>query len=457
MATGFDLFDDFELQGYWWLPEKEDRKVAGTLTRRNQEMSLNLLDALIEQPMADMLVVRPPPRPEIILGWLDTGEVCTLYKNFETGSTFGFSGFRKSEFSPQMLFLGKHFHSPSDFTFDSLTVSHTHMEEWLTYNPFGAAWPRMDGIQITAEAKYASFPTQTIDIPQVDAIVALEPFFSSKHDLRRHEWHHTVNVRLTLRSDQTLDRYLSVLTDCRNLFTLFVGEAVVARSIVAYQERPPAEEEEAMPPDTVRLHFSQRQQPTSKRVSWTDMLVTYPAVKDRLDDVIRNWLTKADKLRTVSELYFGTLYNKALYLRFHLLSLAQALETYSRLRLHPDDNQGFRARLQEILDSLQPDTVKLVCRDKGYFAEMVVDTRDYFTHYLDKHKVKSPQGADLYMLTERLRLLVTVLLLKEVGLDESLISGLLCKHPKLMQWLTPHPARPAAPAAPPGPLKRGSS
>src|SRR4051812_18142253 len=93
MATEFDLFCDFELQGYWWLPEEEDRKVAGTLARRNQEINLNLLDALVEQSEQEMGIVRPPPRPEIILGWLDTGEVCTLYKNFQAGSTLNSTGF----------------------------------------------------------------------------------------------------------------------------------------------------------------------------------------------------------------------------------------------------------------------------------------------------------------------------------------------------------------------------
>jgi len=29
MARDYTLFDDFELQGYWWLPEREDRKVPG--------------------------------------------------------------------------------------------------------------------------------------------------------------------------------------------------------------------------------------------------------------------------------------------------------------------------------------------------------------------------------------------------------------------------------------------
>ena len=177
---------------------------------------------------------------------------------------------------------------------------------------------------------------------------------------------------------------------------------------------------------------------------FTDMIVTYPAVRDRLGDVFTNWLTKADELRTVAELYFGTLYNKGMYLRFQLLSLAQALECYSRLRLHPKDNKGFRARVEEMLGTLQPDTVKLICRDQAYFAEVVVDTRDYFTHYLEKHRARSPEGSELYMLTRRIWLLLTVLLLKEVGLDESLIAGLIGRHPKLMQWLTPHPARPTA-------------
>ena len=284
-----------------------------------------------------------------------------------------------------MLFIGKHLPAPDLLTFSAMAVSHTHTEDWLRYNPFNSRWPKSDGTQITIEARYTSFPAQTFIVPAANASVSLEPAFWGTHSLRQHEWHHTVFVKVALSADPTLVRYLDVLTDCRNLLTLFAGEPVQARTITAFLDRPTGEGEES-DPEKVQVFFGQRAGLQPDEVNFTDMIVTYPAVRDRLGDIVTNWLTKADELRTVAELYFGTLYNKGLYVRFQFLRLAQAVECYSRLRLHPSDNKGFRARMDELLGTFQPATVTLICRDAGYFAKAAVDTRNYFTQYHDKHK-----------------------------------------------------------------------
>src|SRR5438874_2630015 len=88
MGRDFSLFDDFELQGYWWLPDRPGRKIPGLLSRKGQEITLNLLGDLLDIPLSERGVVKQPPRPPIILGYVEGKGSCTLYRTMEAGATF---------------------------------------------------------------------------------------------------------------------------------------------------------------------------------------------------------------------------------------------------------------------------------------------------------------------------------------------------------------------------------
>lgn len=438
------LADDFEMLGYWWLPGIPDRKVPGRLGRKNQRLELLVLDQLVERTLAERGVIGPTPRFELIHGWLDDGRACTLLDSVDVGGTFHSSGFETSRIRVGFLMLGHHFANRHEIAFAEVAVAQSHMESWLRWNPFETEQPVHDGTRVTGRARFESFPTRTYPVAGVGATVALESWISFRRSLQQHEWQHSVRLKLALAGDRSLEKYLEVLTDCRNLFTLFTGRTVVATGVVGFLDPDPGVPD--VGPREVPVFFAQRAELFQETGTPEEILVTYPHVEGVLNRVFENWLTKAESLRTVTELYFGTLYNRSMYLRFHLLSLAQALESYSRAFLHPRDNKSFRVRVEGILDSVSPGTASLICHDKPYFAEVVAETRDYFTHYLDKHRGKAPDGPDLHMLTERVRVLLRILLLKEAGVDEGLVGQLVRDHPNLMQWFRPHPARPAAAA-----------
>ncbi len=83
--------------------------------------------------------------------------------------------------------------------------------------------------------------------------------------------------------------------------------------------------------------------------------------------------------------------------------------------------QTLRKRLGDLLGSLEADTVKLFCPKASTFRSRLVDTRNYLTHYAPGLKEAAIEGLDLYDANQRMRLLLTILLMKEIGLGESRI------------------------------------
>jgi hypothetical protein len=179
-------------------------------------------------------------------------------------------------------------------------------------------------------------------------------------------------------------------------------------------------------------------------------------------------------LNNVCELFFGVIYNEFLYLRFHFLGLVQALETYCRSTQHggyvpeadykiiadaliaaippntPKDlrqslekgkikygnEHSLRKRLRLLLCSLEDDTVQMVTDKPGQFCEDVVATRNYYTHYASELESKAAE-VDLSPVCVRLRVLLTIILFREIGLEESLVRQI---------WANPNNASPLAQA-----------
>lgn len=89
---------------------------------------------------------------------------------------------------------------------------------------------------------------------------------------------------------------------------------------------------------------------------------------------------------------------------------------------------SLRKRLNEIFAGIGPQNTALIAPNSATFISDVVDTRNYLTHYSDDLKEQTLEGADLFNANLRLKILLTILLLRELGIDEGLITELVSSH-----------------------------
>ena len=113
----------------------------------------------------------------------------------------------------------------------------------------------------------------------------------------------------------------------------------------------------------------------------------------------------------------------------------------SRARSSTATSSRFASGLPICLARLAPSTATLVCDDCNAFVGRIVDTRNYFTHYTDELKQTATlETNDLFRATHRLRILLTILLLKGLGIDEDTIEAAIRGNDQL-NFIYPAPTR----------------
>jgi len=82
----YSLTEHFEVKGDWFLPEKPDRALAGTLAYDGRRLTLELNDRL--QPLQGTVTINlgdPLPRHAVVHGITTRGEAVTLFDVWQEG------------------------------------------------------------------------------------------------------------------------------------------------------------------------------------------------------------------------------------------------------------------------------------------------------------------------------------------------------------------------------------
>jgi hypothetical protein len=104
-------------------------------------------------------------------------------------------------------------------------------------------------------------------------------------------------------------------------------------------------------------------------------------------------------------------------------------------RIKYGNEYSLRKRIGELLESLNEKTLSRLSPTNKYFTGVIVDTRNYLTHYDDELKDVALKDADLYWANQRLRIFISLLLLKEIGVPEELILNSMVENNKVRQIL----------------------
>lgn len=465
--SSYILLDDFELKGLWWLPEQPDLQLSGTISFENEKkISLELLGSFHE---VKGFGAGDSFQPGIILGITDNGQFCTLFRNVETKNQLNVPGIQQSIIESRYLFIGKHFNAPEDICFSSFQVGFTNLENWLAKKPFT--------MKIPEDLKTGEWKL-THKWPQEFAskIESLNSTIESTHELktdgdliRNAIWKSKAYLKIIPIKQEHFKWFWSVSYDLCNFLTLLIGATTYINTMKAYVDDIEISHEKKTK-ETIEVFFTQKKPGINDGIHHFEMIIPFPRIADKIEDVMIQWFSKAQNLRSVYDLFFGTFYNPGMYLEFHFLSLIQAIESYHRVtkggkylsdeswqpyresladqipdeldsghkeslksRIKYGNEYSLRKRLGELLRAIDEKSSSVLFPLESFLTGTVVDTRNYFTHYDNELKDSSLKGADLYWANQRLRIFLTLLLLKEIGIDENVILASMKENYKISQ------------------------
>lgn len=454
--------ESVDIRGIWWLPANPDLQIPGRLQFTDEDWPLLELDGCftgIEEIFSDS------ERP-IILGIGVDGTRVTLVRCHLVGEQLNLPGLRTSRYSSTLLIVGGHFSSEDAICFPKYRAAFDRLPEWSRLSGFRRDLKSDDQKHMEEfTASYRFPPRGTVEV-QGSKIGFHTEFNASGDWLTRGEMRQTLYLEIEPPAPMMYgEMFEGPLYLLQNFLSLGVGLPVYPERVVGVaQDIAGGGEAPGKPSKSVEmLYFIGKRKVTKRQLMPQEMLFSYGAIRDEFETCLTRWFERSELLRPILDLYFGTIYSPSMYLQHEFLSLAQAVESYHRRtvpgtyldsavfervlfclkcaisnpRLHIPaparsaldgrfkymNEYSLRRRLKDLLQDVQ-DLVAPAIPSVPSLVDSVVVTRNYLTHYDPDSEERSASGLQLKLLSESLRLLLEVLMLKEVGLDRDVIRSL---------------------------------
>lgn len=456
------MINKFEHEGYWWLPENEDNKICGILKYTpGENATLELMGSF-----EGLQNIKKMSEIKLIHGFSSKGEEITLYRCYEKSTTISVPGFQTTLYLALMVFVGIHFEKEEDIKFKELLIHYSYLEEWI--NVSGIDYSRFvnnKDIDISIQFKQPE-PIQA-EINENYRLSIHFGYLIPKESRREIGIKERVSIGIESSKEKSFAELLVISSHIQNFISFGVMEPVYPLFINGKTElkKELIDGNTHYPLIEIYYNIPNIYKPV-KSLPPFDILFTYDDISDKFDLFLQNWFEKLDKLTPVFNLYFGTRYNPNIYREHRFLSIIQAIESYHRRilggkYLSDDDYQkiyekmvmkipdevkddhkdslnsklkfgneySLRKRLNEIFKEYNYN-LQMFITNKDIFINNAVDTRNYLVHYVKNLEDNAASGNNLIRLTQKLKVLLEICLLAEIGFTPNEIRKLLIRNRK---------------------------
>jgi hypothetical protein len=439
--------DDVEYSGLWWLPSNPENKVAGSLTFSNQNgIELKLIGSL---EGLDAINNRYR-KHAVIWGITNAGKSITLSECLAAGLKIGLPGFVSQDYWIHLCFISAHL-TEEQLRFKRLVVKYSRLVDWV----------RTSGLTMTMHEDEPYKRQFNYNLPEeikattTKGTVSIDFSFNAEGDFFD-EMHLRQSISMEIGADierEFDDLLLRYVRPFQNFLTLATTKPNSIVSVDVYSKHKSFEKSDGtgVVETPIEVVFPQRHlEPKSEKLLIPQYMLFTMRDIPNFQTAVERWLTVADELDSVCNLFFGVMYNSSMYLEQEFLNMVQAVESYHRRRMKnsvlPKEQHRVRVRailsevsgeykdwLTEILTySNEPrlkhrlselfEKVDMILSplitDKDQFAKKVSDTRNYLTHYDQHLKDKAAKGGKIAMLTAQLSYILQACLLLELGFSQ---------------------------------------
>lgn len=451
-----------EFKGTWFLPSNTEIRIPGILTFDPVNgAELELLGSF--QEMGALYITQQDDSEFIILGITSESKPITLYNSFRR-STKGRTFVRNQEagipiisYYSNFVLLGHHFFKEDDLKFTSMNFQLTNLAGWVVKNGFDYDYNPEHFQQKKIEIKY-QLP-ESIEFEIDDNCTGKINFSTSTPSLKipqvKMEIVEELEIEINSKKEISFQDFKTYLSKFQNFLVLALYESTSPISIEFRNEKIFTDYGELGKITSKIELFQVNSKKFSKEKSHFEMLFNYPSVSTNFSTMMRNWFKKHELLEPAFNLLFEQFYNNSRFTVNTFLNLAQSAETFhARLHNHtridkaeysemkknillatPEkyhswlrdqfnfgNNLNLEARLIELVNKYNNDLIDEVISNKIEFVKQVKHSRNYYTHYSSNLKKNALEGVELMGLTDKLKMLLVLAFLHEIGIPKEQIS-----------------------------------
>lgn len=438
--------NEYVKTGYFWLPERDEKKIPGILTIKdggNIQLELvGLFDSFNDDEF------------NRIIGHIENDGLVTLENCFYTKKNVAFGGISKSKLYVHKVLSGVAYDRNEVVTFNTLSFSVDCLDEWIGISGINV---NHDRVYKTATISYA--PPENI-FYELDNGMKLEICFEytlpGSPNTTEAKISQRVYFKLKSEELRPLDDFTEIAYKLTNFLCFAIDTTVALKSLSATsteKQRDVGNGREY--PIPVKIFY--RSIPFIEKVpskNWHGMLFTYRTIESNAQDVFNNWLRAYETMAPALSLYFSTKNGAQKYLDGKFLALAQGLETYHRRTSDEQlmDSLEFQDLVSTILKTcpeqhvawlngrlmhgneinlgkrlkriVEPFKNKLgTSKERRKLLRKIVDTRNYLTHYSNSLKDSSASVDELLELCQKMEVIFQLHFLKTIGFSEKDIDS----------------------------------
>ena len=456
------LAEPIEQSGFFWLPEKPDNKLHGTLRiSESGEITLELI-GLLDDPFAAPR--RDPTKNQFrqqdfdrILGRVEEYGLVTLDRCIYTKEKISLGGLSTSTLHAHFAFIRVNYERGQEVTFSEFSFMVEGLDEWLSLT--GIDVEHYFQYERIAGASIHFSPPEKMSVTLPDGI-QLEFGFSWPSPgmvatLTEARVSHKSFMSLKSEEPRSIECFRSLAFKICNFLCLAIDQTVSMESVTARSRELTVEngdaEQRRVPIDVYFQSASYSE--VRPNIDRHHALFLYPHIADRLQAVMTKWLASYGAFEPALNLYFTSRYDHRQYIDVRFLRLAQGLETLHRRSSQETEmpKDEFKNHLKSILHSCPKDKrdwlrgklssanafslrrrlEKMIKPFQHFFGDeeeskslvsQIVDTRNYLTHYSGKLESKAANHEDLLMLCDKLEALFQLHLLQLIGFDAESID-----------------------------------
>ena len=440
----------FKYSGVWWLPSKK-KKVSGEVTYTRDTPTKLVLHGIFERDI-NLEGQGSLGWYSIILGLTEDGQAITLVNCQVTHFNLSFGDKREveQECMADIALIGTHFPDPQHILFSKVDVYYSYLPQWAGIFPYR-------GYQGTFDEVRAS---------TAKGIIIVQPVKRDWSELvKEADLPETVRIRFEVQRALPLQEWMTQFgAPLQNFISLATQRPNALSNMVVYVKQIDQSNSD-IPEIPVQVAFAPAVNPipTNKSTVPETILFSLQEIAHDFSNVIDNWLTMANELKSVHELFFGVQYTK-LYLDLQFLLISQAIEVYQDNRfdkttlpeeefqslmdkllaacpeerkdwlkdaLAHSNNATYRQQLKNIVKKTLPILGPLLGKNskmRETFVEVAYNTRNFLTHHTKELAPHAANGAELLYITRCLSLALQVCLMKDLGWTEQRLIEMLRKH-----------------------------
>jgi hypothetical protein len=479
ILRGLKMTEQFEYKGTWFLPSNKELRFSGVLTYdRKKGGKLELFGNFENKRF-----LHDFKNEEIIQGVTSDSEHITLVDclmispgegRFRVGKEYGTPSVK---YKIELILEGVHIDKKDDLKFQQLSARIQNLDEWIGIYGFSRPEYGRQNKEIHISCKLPS----NIEF-QINNDWNGQFFFSFDAPLQPQKVTVTQNIyfHMSSQSEHSLTDVLRYFYWFQHFLVLGLHRKTYWQEITLCSERFTTQLTNTIKLTSIKLYPYNIDYETveSQRA---DMLFSYQDIKTEFPSLIKNWFEKYELLEHQFNLLFANFYMDKIFSENTFLNLARAAESfhakthegetkmdadkYEEMKKcilefvdkkmeerflksveHQDAhvvrylNQEYHSwlkekfnfgnqltlhdRLSSLVDTCSNEVLNSVLGDKETFLRQVKQSRNFYTHYSEPKKHTLKDG-DLYILSEKLKLLLVCAFLLEIGMEHQKLSSLL--------------------------------